>query len=409
MTGSAKSNQQTGTTQAPRRRPVASYVRGLLLAIVVLLLLAGRGRHLPVVIAALSPFVAVISILATHAFVGMAVLGLAIGFVVLLRPRWLCRWLCPVGFCADGISVLGRRCGRRPAKGFSVGRWIVLLTVASAALGLPLLLWLDPLAMFSGALGVFSRPENWFVVIPLLSVLAVSLAWPSIWCSRICPLGASQDLMAQMRKGFRRTEEDRQVRRWNIPLTRRTLLGVGLGAAGAAAARLTPSSGARPLRPPGAIDEPDFLGVCVRCGNCIRVCPTRIIEPALAQYGPASLLTPIVRFEEKYCLVECTKCMHVCPSGALARLSTEGKGRQPIGVAKVDMNVCLLAEGRECTECRRWCPHEAIRYEWSEIEYTLIPQIDAEKCTGCGACEAVCPTRPNKAIVVVALGDRARG
>ncbi len=403
MSGAARSKEQTETRRTARR-PVASYVRGSLLAAVVLLLLAGRGRLPAIVIAALSPFVAVTSTVATRAFVGMAVLGLAIGLVVVFRRRWLCRWLCPVGFCADGISALGKRCGRKAAKGSSAGRWIVLLTLASAAVGLPLLLWLDPLAMFSGAMGVFSRPESWFAAIPLLLVLGVSFVWPYVWCSRICPLGAFQDLLAGLRR-FRRRREEPAAQRWNVPLARRTLLGVGV--AGAAAAKFALGSRPRALRPPGAIEEPGFLGVCVRCGNCIRACPTQIIEPALGQYGLASLLTPVVRFEEKYCLVECVKCMYVCPSGALGRLSAEGKGSKPIGLPRVDMSLCLLAESRECSECRRWCPHGAIRYEWSEEEYTLAPRIDPEKCTGCGACEAVCPVRPKRAIVVVPIGSQS--
>ncbi len=406
MSGGAESKEQKETRRRARRRPVASYVRGLLLMAVVLLLLGGRGRHLALVMAALSPFVAVTSTVATRAFVGMAVLGLAIGLVVVFRRRWLCRWLCPVGFCTDGISAIGKRCGRKAGKGSSVGRWIVLLTLASAAVGVPLLLWVDPLAMFSGALGAFSRPERWFVAIPLLLVLGVSFVWPYVWCSRLCPLGAFQDILAGSGR-FRWRREEPGTQRWNVPLARRTVLGVGLGAAGAAAAKLAGGSGARPLRPPGAIKEPGFLGVCVRCGNCIRACPTQIIEPALGQYGLASLLTPVVRFEAKYCLVECVKCMHVCPSGALGRLSAEGKGSSPIGRPRVDMNLCLLAESRECTECRRWCPHGAIRYEWSEEEYTLVPRIDVEKCTGCGACEAVCPVRPKRAIVVAPMGAQS--
>ena len=74
-----------------------------------------------------------------------------------------------------------------------------------------------------------------------------------------------------------------------------------------------------------------------------------------------------------------------------------------MGLAKVDMNVCLLGEDRECAECRRWCPYGAIRYVFSEDSYSLTPVIDTEKCNGCGACEMACPTKPAKAIVVVPL------
>jgi MinD superfamily P-loop ATPase len=66
------------------------------------------------------------------------------------------------------------------------------------------------------------------------------------------------------------------------------------------------------------------------------------------------------------------------------------------------MNVCLLGDERECAECKRWCPYGAIRYVFSEAEYTLIPTIEREKCNGCGACEAYCPTQPKKAIQLIA-------
>ncbi|MBN2584647.1 MAG: 4Fe-4S dicluster domain-containing protein, partial [Planctomycetes bacterium] len=270
--------------------------------------------------------------------------------------------------------------------------------------GYPVLLWLDPLAIFSGAFAVGPA------VIPLLVILALSFTWPHIWCSRICPLGAFQDMLRSLARHVRRrAKDDPAAQRWSLPVARRTVLGIGAGAALASAARLAHRPALRPLRPPGAIDEPEFLGVCVRCGNCIRACPTRIIEPSLGRHGVASLLTPILQFRENYCLVDCTNCMEVCPSGALVRLSAEGKASKPIGLPQVDMNVCLLGADRECAECRRWCPHEAIRYVWSESEYTLIPQIDPQKCTGCGACEAVCPTKPKKAIVVVPLADSPGG
>jgi MauM/NapG family ferredoxin protein len=357
----------------------------------------------------LSPFIAVGSILATRAFALTACLGLAVGFAAILRPRWLCRWVCPLGLCADGMSYAGRRCGRKPVKLPSIGRWIVLPTLAGACLGYPLLLWLDPLAIFSGAFGIAESRTGWLVVLPLLLVLALSFVWPHLWCSRICPLGALQDALTHLASCVRRKREQHSPQRWNVPLARRTVLGAAAGAALAGIARSSQGSRPRPLRPPGAIDEPEFLGVCVRCGNCIRACPTHIIEPSVDRHGPASLLTPIVHFREGYCLVDCTKCTQVCPSGALVRLSPDGKASRPIGLPQVDMSVCLLAESRECTECGRWCPHAAIRYAWSETEYTLIPEIDAQKCTGCGACEAACPTRPNKAIVVVAIENAAGG
>ena len=157
------------------------------------------------------------------------------------------------------------------------------------------------------------------------------------------------------------------------------------------------------LRPPGALAADRFAGVCVRCGNCARACPASIIEPDLGTGGPASLLTPVVRFESDYCRENCRACGDVCPSGAIAP-SGPPMAKPPMGIARVNAEICLLSEDRECTACRTHCPYEAIRYVFDEKDYVMTVQIDPQLCPGCGACQVACPTAPQKAIVVF---DRA--
>ena len=79
-------------------------------------------------------------------------------------------------------------------------------------------------------------------------------------------------------------------------------------------------------------------------------------------------------------------------------MSRRQKGRASIGLPQVNMDLCLLGDNRECFICRNWCPYEAIKLVFSEVEYTLTPQIDEKKCPGCGACEVACPAAPTKAI-----------
>jgi ferredoxin len=430
---SAAANQERVGTGPQRRGYVRWLVRGLLfLALAFLLLPRSEAWPAAVVVPALSPLVAFASMLATRTIHLTASLGLAVAAIALLRRRWFCRWVCPTGLAIDGAGRLGLVLGRRGRSFPSLGPWIALVTLGGACLGYPLLLWLDPLAMFSGPFSLLSDapgPGRWcasgFVAVVLLSV-----AWPGVWCMRVCPLGAVQDLLWLPAKALRSAIERRgrptpprsqpALAKAYRALPRRVVLGTAAGLVWAAAARVLHAKAPRCLRPPGALEETRFVGLCIRCGNCARACPERIIRPDLGEHGIAGLLAPVVEFRDDscresskpdtgvvpseslkhYCREDCTRCTEVCPSGALVPLAADDKPTAVIGLARVDMNLCLLGDDRDCAVCRTWCPYEAITLEFSEAEYTLTPRIDPRKCPGCGACEVYCPTTPDKAIVV---------
>ncbi len=368
----------------------------------------------PVVVPAVSPFVAVSSVIAARA-VGVTVLFAApVLAVSLFRRRWFCRWACPVGLVSDTLGRLRPRARPRLGKWPPVGQWIVLVTLGGACLGYPVLLWLDPLGMFSAFLGVWHRPLNVATALAatgLPVVLLISILVPKAWCLRLCPLGGMQDLLAapvRLWRAGRRPDaaapssgvSEAPADGRDRALARRVFLGIGVGGVWATATQAARGGSVRPLRPPGARDEDRFVGLCVRCGNCARACPAGIIRPDLGVSGAAGLLTPVVTFDRDYCREDCHACSSVCPSGAIARLSLEEKRRRVMGLARLDLAACLLAGGQECAACITACPYDAVTRATSDDGFFAIPRVDLAKCTGCGACEAACPTAPLRAIRV---------
>ncbi len=283
--------------------------------------------------------------------------------------------------------------------------------MAGAIAGYPFLLWMDPLAIFSSAFSVrVAGTLSAGILAGLLLVILVLLSLTSgpVWCARLCPLGGTQEMLASVRSwvGQREGSPDESDPGRGIGaggLARRALIvgaaGMGIGLF---ARRIGAARGAEaPLRPPGAVSETNFAGLCIRCSNCVRACPSGIIHPDTGQGGLAGMLAPVIRYEKKYCMEDCRACTAVCPSGALQELNLEQKRRYVIGEALVDGNLCLVVLGRkDCDACVRACPFEAISMHWDEQQYVAYPAIDVKKCNGCGACEVACPTEDIKAIRV---------
>ncbi len=371
--------------------------------------LAG-GSPAPAVFPSLSPFVAAGALLATGTLGVLAMPAAAVLALAAFFPRWFCRYGCPTGLLQETAERIRWRIGRPSPRAPTVGIWLVAMTLGGACLGYPLFLWLDPLALFNAFLNAWRQPPAAASVLaglglPLLVLL--DLIAPRLWCRRLCPLGATQDLCAMPRRLLRKRRAAGEggtgssMAGAGYFLSRRVLLAGCAGAAGAMAMKSGRVEPQAPLRPPGSIAEGNFTGVCTRCGNCAGVCPSGIIEPDLGASGVTGLLTPKLDFAEDYCREDCHRCGEVCPSGAIAPLALAEKRRRIIGVAAVDLDLCLLAQGRECTACIRLCPYEAIAMQSSDGGFTNDPYVDLTRCNGCGACESVCPVRPLRAIHVV--------
>ena len=122
------------------------------------------------------------------------------------------------------------------------------------------------------------------------------------------------------------------------------------------------------IRPPGSLAEEEFLKRCVKCGQCMRVCPTNVIQPAGFEGGLENLWTPVLnnRIGSSGCQLNCVACGQVCPTSAIRSITLAEKlgvnefaeaGPIRMGTAFVDRSRCLpWAMDKPCIVCEENCP-----------------------------------------------------
>ena len=185
------------------------------------------------------------------------------------------------------------------------------------------------------------------------------------------------------------------------------------------------------IRPPGAVEEREFLERCIRCAECMKVCPNNALHPAFFEAGMEGLWTPILIPRIGYCEFSCVLCGQVCPTGAIQKIDEKQKmgiGQKPVsvGTAMYDQGRCLpWSMATPCIVCEEFCPTspKAIWAEEVEVpkrddKYTQKgehaamlmvkvqrPHVDPSLCVGCGACEKVCPIVDKPAVYVTNAGE----
>jgi MauM/NapG family ferredoxin protein len=230
-------------------------------------------------------------------------------------------------------------------------------------------------------------------------------------CAAICPTGAiSFPLKAAPNKLTNIS---------NVSLSRRKiLLTTFLGLAAVPFFRLTPShkrASLKLIRPPGSLPEDKFLAKCVKCGQCMRACPTNGLQPVLGEAGPEGLWTPRLVPRIGYCEYYCSLCTQVCPTGAIQKQTIDAKNKIKIGSAWVNKNRCIpYTLGKPCIVCEEHCPVspkaiKLVQFEAKLPDGTVVvqkaPVIDLDLCTGCGICENKCPIVDDPAVYVTSVGE----
>jgi len=122
------------------------------------------------------------------------------------------------------------------------------------------------------------------------------------------------------------------------------------------------------IRPPGSLAEAEFLKRCIKCGQCMRICPSNVIQPAGFEGGLENLWTPVLnnRIGSSGCQLNCVACGHICPTSAIRPMTLDEKhgtgsfaaaGAIRLGTAFLDRNRCLpWSMGKPCIVCEENCP-----------------------------------------------------
>ncbi len=224
-------------------------------------------------------------------------------------------------------------------------------------------------------------------------------------CRRACPAGAVTFEWRWKGRGNRVTAVGVSP---EAIISRRGVL-AGLGGAAVAGAGVSIAAGGPdtnpPIRPPGSVPEDRFLQLCVRCGECIKVCPNNVLQPAGFEHGFNGLWTPKVVADWSGCEPNCNNCGQVCPTGAVRALTLEEKRAARIGLAQVDRQTCLPYVGQGacqlCVDECRLAGYDAIEFiriggevdergEPVEGSGRLAPIVREDRCVGCGLCQMRC-------------------
>lgn len=303
----------------------------------------------------------------------LAIAGLFVMVLVLnaVRPRFWCRYLCPLGALLGLFSHLAPVSHHvDTGKCISCNRCAVTCPTGA----------IDPEKQFSAYTAECTT---------------------CLECMEICPTLA-------ISFNPRRSTGTREM----VPSRRRFLASLGGAIAGAVLLGIAPITGwigSKILRPPGTSDEKLFSD-CIRCGECVKVCPTGAIQPDYRVEAWSGAWTPVIMPRLGYCDYSCNSCGQVCPTHAIPLLTLEEKRRQVLGRAEIDTTRCIpWAEGRDCIVCEEMCPvpNKAIQLQQRKVvnaegkEVTVLaPSVRRNRCIGCGICEYQCPVNGEAAIRV---------
>lgn len=348
-----------------------------------LLLLADTGLELSGPIQSLFPQLAYTQVqtrvFATNEFI--VLLALAIFGLSLLQSRFWCRYLCPAGAIFAIFSI-------RPLIRRNVGESCVHCNKC----------------VRQCPMGCITQDHVKNVNLECIACLK---------CSKVCPVSAVSFGLSGTSAKIKVPDDQEN----HYPTRRQTLAGLFSGFAMAGIIRTgwnqprlmgqdKALTDAELIRPPGAIPEREFLARCVRCGQCMKACPTNTLQPVWFKAGVEGMFSPVLVPRLAACELNCATCGQVCPTAAIRPLDILEKKSVKIGTAWIDRQACLVwNQDRKCLVCDEVCPYNAVVFKPTEGRKNAVPHVVPNKCTGCGWCENKCPVIGASAIRISIIGE----
>jgi MauM/NapG family ferredoxin protein len=318
-----------------------------------------------------------------HVVFGFFVGVLALSF---LQPRFWCRYLCPLG---ASLGLLSKFC---------LLRWTVDRDKCTKC---------NRCALECKTAAIADKAESY----------RVQECVECFNCEGVCPAGA-------VKLRFRSPAVSIRSERESIPdglnLSRRRFMQSAVVAAVSVPFLKLRSTDRDPspwlIRPPGSLAEEDFLDRCIRCGECMKVCPTNGLHPTLFEADLEGIGTPKLVPSLGHCDYECNSCGEVCPTGAIKELALDVKKETKIGTAYFNKDKCYpWNENINCLVCEEHCPTpeksikfwdvEVLEQETNRIITVKRPYVVTETCIGCGICENKCPLKDEPGIRVTARNE----
>jgi len=164
------------------------------------------------------------------------------------------------------------------------------------------------------------------------------------------------------------------------------------------------------LRPPGAVDEKKFLALCIKCGQCLQVCPYHSIKLSDFINGHG-VGTPYIDANERGCYAcSAVPCVLACPSGALDH-SCEKPQDIKMGIAVLEFpNTCIAMTNTPIPEGYNMQMHKFTNsvVNTNELESELLEKFDSYEGKPCTLCADMCPI-PNPLSAITMVKDSGGG